>query len=254
MSTYYRQPGPGMPFADITSAVGLPDTFVFMDDTKPHSGRGAYVGDLDRDGRLDVLVGAFNEPFRLYQNATKEDAGMHFLRVRLIGTVSAADPVGAVIEADLDDGTRVIRQHMAGGCTFGSGDLAEDIGIGARMPAKVSVRWPSGLVERVDGLPGFAVDREVAVREPEWLTLSARTASAAAPAPVLTYRPSEVAGTTMTGTVAVVRSDGVAVRVRANGDGTFAASLPHPGVVRRTRIAISVGGVEATTHPVIDYR
>jgi enediyne biosynthesis protein E4 len=250
LSAFYRQPAPGMPFAEVTDAVGLPNMVLERDETNPHAGRGAYPVDLDRDGRIDVLVGAYHDDFRLYQNRTAPDPRTHFLRFRLLGRVSVADPVGARITVELEDGTKILRRHTAGGLTFGNGDFIDDIGLGARMPIHASIEWPSGFVQRVDAMLAGAIDREITIEEPSWLELSRRYASASDPVPVLTYRSMEGAPAP----ISIERSDRMPVTVVDSGQGVQTAELPHPGVVRRTRLTISAGGRALPIHPVLDYR
>jgi hypothetical protein len=57
--------------------------------------RGAAFGDFDDDGRQDVVVTALQEPAELWWN-TSPEAG-HWLRLRLIGTKSNRDGIGAVV-------------------------------------------------------------------------------------------------------------------------------------------------------------
>jgi hypothetical protein len=255
MSAYYRQPAPGMPFDDITSAVGLPNTILDTDDQNPHSARGVFPADLDGDGRLDLLVSGFNEPFHLYQNLSTPDPTMHFVRIHLVGTVSAPDPVGALITVDLDGYTRITRQHTAGGLTFGHGDFIDEIGLGARTPMGLTIAWPSGYAQKI-GASSVRVDGDTLIKEPEWLKLTTRTASASDPAPILQYILIDDTGSpkgVSTASVAIVRSDQKPVSVTTDGSGTYRASLPHPGIARRTRLTITVDGKILAMHPIIRY-
>ena len=58
----------------------------------PRMGRGLAAGDLDNDGRIDTLVVSQNEPLAFFRNCS---AGGHFLTLRLEGTTSNPDAVGA---------------------------------------------------------------------------------------------------------------------------------------------------------------
>ena len=57
--------------------------------------RGAAFADLDDDGRLDAVVTALEGPTELWRNRS-EGAG-HWLRLRLVGTKSNRDGIGAVV-------------------------------------------------------------------------------------------------------------------------------------------------------------
>ena len=59
----------------------------------PRVGRGLAAGDLDNDGRVDCLVVAQDEPLAYFHNRTER--GGHFVTLRLEGTASNRDGVGA---------------------------------------------------------------------------------------------------------------------------------------------------------------
>ena len=60
----------------------------------PRVGRGLAVGDLDNDGRQDVLILSQDEPLAYLHNL---GPGGHFLTLGLEGTASNRDAVGAVV-------------------------------------------------------------------------------------------------------------------------------------------------------------
>jgi hypothetical protein len=124
---------------------------------------------------------------------------------------------------------------------------------------EATVRWPSGYDQRVEGLPGFAADSEITITEPEWLSVEPRVVTAADPAPLFTFAPVDGTGAFLGPagaglSVTVTRSDGVAVNLTDNGDGTYTAPLDHPGVARRTVLTINAGGTILRTRPMIRYR
>ena len=62
---------------------------------RPIVARGAAYADFDRDGDLDILISTNHGPAYLYRN----DGGNrnHWLNVRLAGTKSNRDGIGAVV-------------------------------------------------------------------------------------------------------------------------------------------------------------
>ena len=64
--------------------------------TVPRVGRGLADADLDNDGRVDLLLVAQNSPLVYFHNRT-ERAG-HFLTLRLEGTTSNRDAIGARVD------------------------------------------------------------------------------------------------------------------------------------------------------------
>ncbi len=256
-----RQPALGLPFDDITALAGLdspvPPCPGFTGDPDLNKSRGLAFGDLDGDGDDDLVLTALGAPFRVFRNDAP--ALNHALRVRLAGTVSSPDPVGARMIVTLLSGRRVAAFREAGGDVYTQGDAVLTVGLGEDAAvARTDLEWPSGIAQRIDRLPGFAVDRVVQVVEPAWLTVEPRVvAPQDAPARLL-YRPVDEAGAPLGPAavgrrVVVMRSDGAAVTVVDEGDGSYVAALPHPGVARRTTLTITVDGVALRPRPMIRF-
>src|SRR5207248_229763 len=64
----------------------------------PHLGRGAALGDLDNDGRTDIVLNPMNEPVVLLRN--RHETGHHWLGIELIGQ-PYRDAVGARLELEV---------------------------------------------------------------------------------------------------------------------------------------------------------
>ena len=125
-------------------------------------GRGVAVGDLDNDGLVDLVVVHRESPASLLRNTTPNPG--HWLGVRLVGTESAATPVGAVVNCRA--GGRTFHRRLISGSSYlAASDPRLHFGLGpAAVVDELEIRWPSGVIERRVDLP---VDRYVTIVEPE---------------------------------------------------------------------------------------
>jgi hypothetical protein len=123
--------------------------------------RGAAFGDYDDDGDVDVLVTALDEPGMLLRNDSPKGE-RHWLEVRLIGTKSNKDGVGARVKVT-SAGKTWIRERKGGGSYLSAHDPRLHFGIGplGRIE-RLEVRWPSGVVDTVGDAH---VDRLITIRE-----------------------------------------------------------------------------------------
>lgn len=108
-------------------------------------GRGVACADFDRDGDIDVLITTNQGPALLYRNDVTN--GNRSLRIRLIGTKSNRDGIGAVIRATTPDGTQS-RLVKSGSSYLSQSELAVTFGLGRReRVSRLAIEWPSGRVE-----------------------------------------------------------------------------------------------------------
>ncbi|HWF10675.1 MAG TPA: CRTAC1 family protein [Bryobacteraceae bacterium] len=115
---------------------------------------GVNIADLFGDGRMSMLVAAGGQyPGDLLTTSVyyaNKLAG-NYLNVRLVGVRSNRSAIGARIAVQ-SDGRRQYRE-VSGGTNFGCLPLEQHFGFGsAKCIDVVEVRWPSGLVERFEGL------------------------------------------------------------------------------------------------------
>ena len=128
----------------------------------PLSARGMAIGDVDNDGRVDILI-AINDglPLLLHNQAGKQN---HWLGVNLVGKKSNPDAIGARVAYQSGDLKRS-RMKVGGGSYLSSHDPRMVLGIGVRPKIDwLEVKWPqpSGLVERFTNLP---IDRYITIVE-----------------------------------------------------------------------------------------
>jgi hypothetical protein len=122
-------------------------------------GRGLAVGDLDNDGRPDVLILAQAGPLAYFHNLGTGGDGRpgsvgHFVTLRLEGTRSSRDGVGARVRVTASGRTQT-AQRLGGGSFLSACDGRLHFGLGAGDDAPdvtVEVRWPGGRVDRHEGL------------------------------------------------------------------------------------------------------
>ncbi len=133
----------GKTFENVSAKVGAAFTV-------PMVARGAIFGDYDHDGDLDVLFSVNNGPARLLRN----DGGNRnrWLSVRMVGTRSNRDGIGAVVRIDSASGKQ--WNMVRSGSSYASqSDLALTFGLGADTRVKsIQVEWPSGTKQNFDGI------------------------------------------------------------------------------------------------------
>src|SRR5712664_2174748 len=111
---------------------------------KFYSGRGLAIGDFDNDGDSDLLLMNVGEPPALLRN----DGGNrnHWLGIRLIGTTSNRDGIGAKVIVTAG-GRRRTKQRLGGTSYCSASDPRLLFGLGASaLIDEVEVRWPSGQI------------------------------------------------------------------------------------------------------------
>ena len=126
-----------------------------------HVGRGAAFGDIDNDGDIDILVNHKDGPAALLRNDSPTKN--HWVRVKLQGSKSNRDGVGAKIEVTA--GGRTIHRQRKGGYSMeGTNDPRVTVGFGpSEQVDKLIVRWPSGAVSTLETVKA---DKEYVVIEP----------------------------------------------------------------------------------------
>lgn len=119
----------------------------------PHRGRGLAIGDLDNDGRPDLVITNLNEPAVLLRNDPRGEnvTQNHWLGIELIGR-EKRDIVGAKVVVEVG-GRRLTRFAKGGGSYLSSGDRRILVGLGnEKRVGRISVFWPWGGEQHWDGL------------------------------------------------------------------------------------------------------
>jgi len=145
----FRNMGKGK-FEEVTKSMGT----AFA---APRVGRGAAYADINNDGRLDLLLSSNAGPVYLFRNEAQGAAAANrSLRIKLMGTKSNRDGIGAVVKlsAGGDPQTQMLR---SGSSYLSASELVLTFGLLQRDKADaIEIRWPSGQIDRLSSVPAGA--------------------------------------------------------------------------------------------------
>jgi hypothetical protein len=113
--------------------------------------RSAAIFDFDRDGDLDIVTNELNSEPQIFVSDLAQQRKIHWLQVRLRGTASNRDGLGAVVKVHA--GPRVITKVLDGNSGYLSHSVLP-LYFGLDEAAKVDsieIRWPSGATQTVPG-------------------------------------------------------------------------------------------------------
>jgi hypothetical protein len=143
----------GMKFEALTAEAGLTAQL-------PSRHRGSAIGDLNHDGRLDVVATAISAPAEIWMN---DSPGVnHWIEFALQGTRSNRDGIGARIK--LVAGGAAQYQQVSFAAGYGSSSAGPvHFGLGRNATVdSIEIRWPSGIVQE---LRNVAADQVVKIKE-----------------------------------------------------------------------------------------
>lgn len=139
----YRNLGGGR-FVDVTRQAGAALA-------APKASRGLAVGDLDGDGRPEVVIVNMNEPLTVLRNESPRAAG--WIRVRLTGKRSNRSAIGARVTVEAGS-TRQTAELLSGSSYYSQHEMALYFGLGgAAKVDKLTIRWPLGKVDECRDVP-----------------------------------------------------------------------------------------------------
>lgn len=131
----FRNKG-NLAFEDLSAKVG-------PDFAAPAPHRGAAFGDLNNDGKIDIVVTVLNGPPQILMNRTSN--GNHWIILKLRGVKSNRDGLGTKVKITTALGTQYNHATTAVGYDSSS-DKRVHFGLGtASMIDKIELTWPSGI-------------------------------------------------------------------------------------------------------------
>ena len=134
----------------------------------PWSSRGVYTGDLDRDGRLDLVLTSNNSTARVFLAIPADQPRQDWLVLELEQPGPNRGGVGARVTATLADGRRISRSVSRGDSILGASAPELHFGVGDSEVITLEIRWPDGELSRHEGIETgrrIVVQREPAIED-----------------------------------------------------------------------------------------
>ena len=126
-----------------------------------HVGRGVAFGDVDNDGRPDIIVNHKDDAPAVLMNRSPGEN--RWVRLILKGTKTNRDAIGARVQV-IAGGRTIYRQKKGGGSMESTNDPRLLIGVGtAAKVDKIVVKWPSGSPDTV--LENIEPNKDVLIEE-----------------------------------------------------------------------------------------
>jgi enediyne biosynthesis protein E4 len=130
----------------------------------PLGSRSAAVFDLDGDGDLDIVTNDFNSKPQVLVSDLAQRRQIHWLGVRLIGTASNRDGLGATVRVQTAQG-RYTKYKDGKSGYLSQSSLPLYFGLGdATAIQRVEVLWPSGRNQAIT--ENLGMNQTLTVTEP----------------------------------------------------------------------------------------
>jgi len=120
----------------------------------PGKSIGVSAADYDADGYLDIIIGDYDEGYKLFRNTLGDaETGGGWFALRLDGAAGVnRDAIGAKVFVTDSDGHTQMQQLNNGTGLGGNSGLELHFGLGAARLAAVRVVWPDGAAQSFDDL------------------------------------------------------------------------------------------------------
>lgn len=214
-------------------------------------GRALAAADLDGDRDVDLVIATWAGPVTVVRN--EADAPGRALSVTLRGAVSNPRGAGALVELERADGSRVVRAQAPGGVLQSSIPAVSHFGLGDQAAVSLTVRWPSGFVQRVVAPTG-----DVVVEEPLLVKTSADRAPADGESTVevvVTPHDADAAPLGAGHSVEIEATAGSwAADVTDLGDGRYSRALTAPDSPAVAVLRVSIDGEDLKARPRVSFQ
>ncbi len=152
-NSVFRNLGNGQ-FEDVSATAGA-------DLVRVAPNRGLAYGDLDNDGRIDLVITAIGKPARVLRNVSENHN--HWLLLKLVGTKSNRMGMGARIRVTTADGRKQYDEVTTSTGYAASSDPRVHFGLGGSdIVREIEIRWPSGIRQVLNNV---RADRLVTIEE-----------------------------------------------------------------------------------------
>ena len=149
----FRNSGDLKFFEDVSGAAGA-------DFAVPAAHRGAAFGDLNNDGKVDVVITVLNGAPEIFMNRT--ESGRHWIILKLVGVKDNRDGLGTKIKITTAHGSQYNEATTALSYNSSS-DKRVHLGLGEdAVIDRIELAWPTG-VKQV--LRGVKADQVLTIRE-----------------------------------------------------------------------------------------
>jgi enediyne biosynthesis protein E4 len=153
-NSVFRNLGNGQ-FEDVSATAGA-------DFARAAPNRGLAYGDLDNDGRVDLVVTALGQPVRVFRNISENQN--HWILLKLVGTTSNRMGIGAQIRVTTGDRQKQYNEVTTSTGYAASSDPRVHFGLAdSAVVREIEIRWPSGIRQVIRNAPA---DRILTIKEP----------------------------------------------------------------------------------------
>ena len=129
---------------------------------RPLAARGAAFGDLNNDGRIDIVVQCNDEPALVLRNELKDKRS--WLILNTVGTSSNRDGIGARVRLVAESGAEQYGFVSTASSYLSASDKRLHFGLGGEKSVRlIEIHWPSGTVQKLENVKANQI---LTVREP----------------------------------------------------------------------------------------